>query len=60
MRVYAITRLGLKGRLLTVGEMCRRAFERAICSIIEWVIYVVKEENISGEAIFKYLGFCQS
>jgi hypothetical protein len=40
--------------------MCRRAFERAICSIIEWVIYVVKEENISGEAIFKYLGFCQS
>jgi hypothetical protein len=59
MRVYAISKLGLEGRLLPVGEMCRRAFERAIRSIIEWVIHVVKEENISGEAIFKYLGFCQ-
>ncbi len=35
MRAYAITNLGLEGRLLTIGEMCRRAFEKAICSIID-------------------------
>lgn len=35
MRAYAITKLGLEGRLLTIGEMCRRANDRAICSVIE-------------------------
>ncbi|MDI6752583.1 MAG: hypothetical protein QME07_07045, partial [bacterium] len=35
MRAYAITKLGLEGRLLTRGEMCRRAFEMAFRSIIE-------------------------
>ena len=59
MRAYAITKLGLEGRLLTVGEMCRRANDRAICSIIEWVIEA-RDAGMEKEGIFEYLGFCQS
>jgi len=60
MRAYAITKLGLEGRLLTIGEMCRKANDRAICSIIEWVIESVKERGMEKKEIFEYLGFCQS
>lgn len=60
MRAYAITKLGLEGRLLTIGEMCRRANDRAICSIIEWVIEAIKEKGMEKKEIFEYLGFCQS
>lgn len=59
IRVYVITKKGFEGRLLTVGELERCAFERAICSIIEWVIEV-RDQKMSKEAIFEYLGFCQS
>lgn len=59
IRVYAITKLGFEGRLLTVGELCREAFNRAFRSIIEWVIEV-RDQGTSKEAIFEYLGFCQS
>lgn len=62
MRAYAITKLGFKGRLFTIGEMCRRAFDKATCSIIKWVIHAVKEEDMEEKKIFEYLGldFCQS
>jgi hypothetical protein len=40
--------------------VCRRANDKAIWDIYEWVIEAIKERGMEKEEIFEYLGFCQS